>query len=323
MRRREFAVLFGSAVAAWPIAARAQQPASLRVGTANVQPRSAPQWAAFARRMRELGYSEGKNFKYDHVQVRNDKTWETAYREVIAGNPDIIIAAGPEFSLKAALAVSNRLPVVMIAVDYDPIARGYVESLARPKGNVSGVYFQRTELAGKHLQIMKDAFPDLTAVTVFWDRSAADYWAALQAQAPRLGVQLAGVEFRERPYDYERAFVDVPPEYRKFLIANASPFFFLDRERLAEFAIRRRIVSMVASRASVAAGGLMSYGPDLIGMFALAADYVDRIARGDRPADLPIQQPTKFELVVNRKTANELGLTIPESFLLRADEVIE
>lgn len=323
MKRREFVTLFGSAVAAWPIAARARQSSLLRVGTANVQPRSAPQWAAFVRRMGDLGYSEGKNFRYDHVQVRNGETWEAAYREVVAGNPDIVIAAGPELSLKAALAVANRLPIVMIAVDYDPIARGYVTSLARPNGNVSGVYFQRTELAGKHLQIMKDAFPSLTTVTVFWDRLAADYWVALQAQAPQLGVRLAGVEFHERPYDYERTIVDVLPDNRKFLLANASPFFFLDRERLAEFAIRHHIVSMVGSRESVAAGGLLSYGPDLKGMFALAADYVARIAKGDRPADLPIQQPTKFELVINLKTAKELGLTIPEAFLLRADQVIE
>ena len=323
MKRREFVTLLGGAVAAWPIASRAQQPAFLRVGTANVQQRSAPQWVAFVRRMQELGYSEGKNFRYDHVQVGNHRTWETAYREVIAGNPDIVIAAGPELSLRAALAVSNRLPVVMIAVDYDPIARGYVENLARPNGNVSGVYFQRIELAGKQLQIVKDAFPGLTTVTVFWDQLAADYWAALQAQASQLGVRLVGVEFRERPYDYERAVIDVLPDNRRFLLANASPFFFLDRARLVEFAIRHHIALIVGSRESVVAGALMSYGPDITGMFELAADYVHRIAKGDRPADLPIQQPTKFELVVNRKTAKALGLTIPESFLLRADEVIQ
>jgi len=322
MRRRDFIALIGGATA-FPLAARAQQSVTLRVGTANAQPRSAPQWVAFTRRMAEFGYVEGKNFTYDHVQVRDAETWESAYREVVARKPDIIIASGPELSLKAALATTDKLPVVMIAVDYDPIARGYVRSLAKPDGNVTGVYFQNTDLAGKHLQIMKTVFPDLGAVTVFWDRLAADYWSALQAAAPQLRVRLAGVEFRERPYDYERALGEVAPGNPRFVLAHASPFFFFDRDLLAESALRHHIALMLGTREAVAAGGLMSYGPSLTGMFALAADYVDRIAKGGNPADLPVQQPTKFELVINAKTAKALGVTIPASVLATADEVIE
>jgi putative ABC transport system substrate-binding protein len=323
VRRREFVTLLGGVAVAWPLAVRAQQSVMLRVGTANVQPRWAPQWVAFERRMAELGYLEGKNFTFDHIQIPSTEAWESSYREAVARKADIIVAAGPELSLKSALAAADKLPVVMIAVDYDPIALGYVTSLARPTGNVTGVYFQSTELVGKRLQLLKDAFPDMTTMTVFWDRPSADHWAALQAVAPQLGVRLTDVEFREQPYDYDRAIAEVAPANRKFLLAVGSPFFFLDRARLADFALRHRMVSMVNTREAVTAGSLMSYGSSLTGMFELAANYVDRIAKGAKPSDLPIQQPTKFELVINLKTAKALGLDVPPTLLALADEVIE
>jgi putative ABC transport system substrate-binding protein len=323
MKRRTFISILGSAAAALPLAARAQQSTVLRVGTANVQARSAPQWEAFERRMAELGYQEGNNFIFDHVQVSNTEAWEVVYREVIARKPDIIIAAGPELSLKSARAAADQLSIVMIAVDYDPIARGYVTSLARPAGNVTGVYFQNIDLAGKHLQLVKETFPEMAAATVFWDRLSADYWAAVQAAAPRLGVRLAGIEFHERPYDYERVITEVMPNNRKYVLAHASPFFFLDRVRLAEFALEHRMAAFVGTREAVVSGGLMSYGPSLTGMFALAATYVDRIAKGAKPSDLPIQQPTRFELVINLKAARALGIEVPPMLLARADEVIE
>ena len=321
VRRREFIALLGCA-AALPLGARAQ-PKMLRVGTANVQPISAQPWWAFKTRMAQLGYQDGKDFTVDHIKIPSTEAWDAGYREVVARKPDIIIAAGPELSLKSARAAADKLPIVMIAVDYDPIARGYVSALARPTGNVTGVYFQNTELAGKRLQLLKKAFPDMRAMTVFWDRASGIHWEALQAAAPQLGVRLTGIEFREWPYDYEWAIADVAPDGRKFLLACASPLFFVDRERLAEFALRHRMLSMLGTRESVVAGGLMSYGPSLSGMFALAANYVDRIAKGAKPADLAIEQPTKFELIINLKTAKALGMTVPPTLLARADEVIE
>ena len=247
----------------------------------------------------------------------------SVYREVVARKPDIVLAAGPELSLKSALAASGTLPVVMIAVDYDPIATGYISSVARPTGAITGLYFQSTEIVGKRLEMLKDAFPDIAAMTVFWDRSSADHWVALQAAAPRFGIRLTGVEFRQRPYDYERAIADLAPEFRKFLFAVGSPFFFLDRAGLADVALRYRLISMVNSREAVTAGGLMSYGPSIAGMFALSANYVDRLAKGAKLADLPVEQPTKFELVVNLKTAKAIEVTVPPTLLARADEVIE
>jgi putative tryptophan/tyrosine transport system substrate-binding protein len=158
---------------------------------------------------------------------------------------------------------------------------------------------------------------------VFRDQASTDYWAALQAAAPRFGLRLTGVEFRERPYDYQRALAEVAPADRHALIGAASPFFFQDRVILAELALRLRAPIFLNNRDSTIAGALMSYAPSLTGMFELAATYVDRIAKGTRPADLPVQQPVKFELVINGGTARALGIDIPTMVLAQADEVIE
>jgi putative tryptophan/tyrosine transport system substrate-binding protein len=322
MRRRQFLGAVGGA-AAWPFAGHAQQATKvLRVGTANVQPRTAPQWIAFVQRMAELGYREGENFTYDHAQIQNAKGWEAGYRAIVAQKPDIVVAAGPENSLKAALAAAGGLPVVMIAVDYDPLAKGYVQSLSRPSGSITGVYFQNVELVGKRLDLLKQTFPNLTTMTVFWDQSSADHWVALQAAAPQFGLQLNGIEFRERPYEYERAIGNVRVG-GNFFYAGGSPFFFLDRKLIAEFAIQHQMVMVCETREQVTVGGLFSYGPSLTAMFALAAKYVDRIAKGAKPADLPVEQPTKFELVANLRTAKAIGIDFPPTLLARADEVIE
>jgi putative ABC transport system substrate-binding protein len=324
IQRREFITLLGGA-AAWPLAARAQQPAKkmLRVGTVSGTQKLSPQWIAFLRRMAELGYQEGKTFAFDLLPAANEEGYETGYRTLVAREPDIIMATGVEIALKSALAATRTLPIVMIAIDYDPFARGYVTSMARPSGNVTGVFFQQIELAAKRIQLVKDAFPNMSAATMFWDQASADQWQASQNVAPKLGLRLFGIELREPPYDYERAFGEAPADHRGMLIVATSVFFFRDRARIAELAVRHRTVSMFVFREWVDAGGLLSYGPSITGLFARVADFVDRIARGAKPADLPIEQPTKFELVVNLKTAKALGLTIPEPFLLLADEVIE
>jgi len=198
-----------------------------------------------------------------------------------------------------------------------------VKSLAKPGGNVTGVFLQQVELAGKRLQVLKDGFSDMLTATVFWDRISADQWQAALGAGAGLGLRLAGVELREQPYNYERALSQVPLGFRKNIVVMSSPFFFSDRRRLADFALRNRIASMFAFREWVDAGGLLSYGPSITGMYQRAAEYVDRIAKGAKPADLPIEQPTKFELVINLKTAKVLGITIPPALVARADEVIE
>jgi putative ABC transport system substrate-binding protein len=175
----------------------------------------------------------------------------------------------------------------------------------------------------KRLQVVKDAFKEMRAATVFWDRISADQWSAARDASTKLGLRLAGIELRGQPYDYDRALAQAGPDYRKYLFVLASPFFFRDRARLADLALQNRIISVFGFREWVDAGGLLSYGPSIVGMYRRAADYVGRIAKGAKPADLPIEQPTKFEFVINLKTAHAIGVDLPPSVLLRADEVIE
>jgi putative tryptophan/tyrosine transport system substrate-binding protein len=295
---------------------------TLRVAAVGLLPRSAPHWAIFLRRMAEIGYVEGKNFVFDYAQVPSADTLEAQYREAVARKPDVVVA-GTEASLLAALAAAGKLPIVMIAVDYDPIARGHVASLARPGGQISGVYSQNAELAAKHLQLMKEMMPDVATTAVFWDRYSADYWAALQREAPKRGIKLAGVELTKRPYEYEAALEGLAKAERRFLIAQSSPIFFLDRVALAQAAIRHRTALFAQVREQVAAGALMQYSATLTEMYALATNFVDQIAKGAKPADLPVRQPTRFELTINLKTARALGLTVPPALLAQADEVIE
>src|ERR671916_2204041 len=315
MRRRQFIAVVGAA--AWPLAVLGQQPPSfVRVGWIGTQLRTAAWNVAFVERMAELGYEEGKNFSFEYVQAANVAGYEAAYRELASRKVDILLASGPEVGLKSALATAGMRPVVMVAIDYDPLARGYVRSLARPGANLTGISFQQIELTEKRLQIVKEAFPAMQAIAVFWDEISADQWLAADKAAPRLGLRLAGVEFREQPYDYERALAKLPPEHRRVLMVLTSPVFAVPhRARLPEFALRHRMASIFSLRQYVDVGGLMSYGASFTAMYRRAAEYVDRIARGARPADLPVEQPTKFELIANLKTARALGLTIPPSIL--------
>jgi putative ABC transport system substrate-binding protein len=184
-------------------------------------------------------------------------------------------------------------------------------------------FFQQIELAAKRIQLIKDAFPDRPAATMFWDHLSVDQWQAARSAATTLGLQLSGIELRELAYDYDAALDQAPLDRRDMLIMPTSPFFFRDRARLADFALRHRILSMFVFREWVDAGGLLCYGPTITALFGRVAEFVDRIAHGAKPANLPIEQPTKFEMVVNLKTARAIGIDLPTAILLRADEVIE
>jgi putative ABC transport system substrate-binding protein len=273
--------------------------------------------------MAELGYQEGKNFIFDFLRVASGDGYEAAHRELVSRRIDILLASGSESSLKSALAVTNAIPIIMIAIDYDPFARGYVTSLAQPGGRITGLFLRQIELTEKRLEFLKDAFPGLGSAIVFWDRISADQWEAAQRAGARLGLRLSGVDLHAPPFDYDRALAEVPADNRKYLFVLTSPFFFVDRARQVEFAMRNRLASVFALREWAEAGGLLSYGPSITGMFRRAAEMVDRLARGAKPAELPIEQPTKFELVINLATAKTLGLDIQPTLLARADEVIE
>jgi putative ABC transport system substrate-binding protein len=323
MRRRDFITMVGGATAL-PLVSHAQQPGKiLRIGTASTQPRTVPFWRAFDQRMTELGYQEGKNYTLEYLAVPDIDGYEVGYRQIAARGVDIMIAGGPEVALKSAIASAGTVPIVMVAIDYDPFVRGYVTSLAKPTGNVTGLFLQQIELTAKRLQLLKSEFPDLKTVTVFWDQITADQWDAAQRAGSVLGLRLSGIEFRDPPYDYEKAMAQMAPDNGRTLLVLVSPFFFRERQRLADAALRKGLISMFGFREWVDAGGLLSYGPTINGMYRRTAEYVDSIARGATPGDLPIEQPTKFELLINLKTAKAFGLTMPATLLARADEVIE
>jgi ABC-type uncharacterized transport system substrate-binding protein len=325
MQRRDFITLLGSATT-WPLAARAQQlPKMLRVGSVGVSnPRSGGLWAPIEQGLRELGYVEGQNLAVEYIDLngRIDGIGE-GMQELVRRNVDVIVSLGNEIALKSALAATRTLPIVMVALDFDPFALGYVTSLARPSGNVTGLFLQQIELSAKRVQLTRDAFPEIREATVFWDRQSSDQWQAARGAAVALGLSLAGIELSKPPYNYELALAQISADHRNTLIVMISPAFFLDRARLAEFALRHRMRSVCPLREFVEAGGLMSYGVSFTALGQRVAAYVDRIARGAKPTDLPIEQPTKFELVINVKTARALGIDLPPTLLARADEVIE
>lgn len=319
-----FLVVVTAALITVPQFAVARDAKTLRIGAAALSPLKSQTRVAFLKRMSELGYEQGRNFAFEFVRAQNSAGFVRAYRELVTRKVDLLLACGQEICLKSALAAAGNLPIVMVAVDYDPIARGYVQSLARPGTNVTGVTFRQITLTKKRLQLMKEAFPDRKAMSVFWDWVSADQWRAVQTAAVALGYAVQGIELHKRPYDFDRAFAQVTKEHRGALMVLASPIFkFPERRRLPDFALRQRIPTMFFDSSYVKAGGLMSYGVSFEKLFRRAADYADKIAKGAKPADLPIEQASQFELVINLKTAEALGITIPRALLLRADEVIE
>jgi putative tryptophan/tyrosine transport system substrate-binding protein len=323
MRRRDF-IMIASSAAAWPFAALAQQPPKIfRIGITTIQQRTSPPYVAFDQRLRELGYIDRQNLAMEFLNPDTQAEGIAgSIKELIRRKVDVIIAPY-ESAVKSALVATDTVPIVMIAIDYDPLALGYIKSLARPAGNVTGVFLQQIELAKKRVQILKDALSDVQTATMFWDSPSEDQWKATNEAAAGFGLQLAGVELREQPYDYEAALAQAPPDHRSVLIMPTSPVFYHDRERLADLALRHGIASIFVLREWVEAGGLLSYGASFPAMFRRAAEYVDRIAKGAKAADLPVEQPTKFELVLNLKTARAIGIAISPTILVRADEVIE
>jgi putative tryptophan/tyrosine transport system substrate-binding protein len=326
MRRREF---LRSAAAGALLGFR--QPACaatgvIRIGCAvsiaNV--RSNPVYLAFEKRLAELGYREGENVALDYVKVKDGSAeeQERGFREAVARGADMLLTAGPEYSLKAALVASQTLPIVMLAIDFDPIERGYVTGLSEPGGRITGVFLRQIELAVKRLHFLRDNLSDFRAAIVFYDDASRDQWEAVERAGRQLAIRLFGVELKT-PLDYDRALASVPPEDRKFLFVLASPRFFANREAQAKFALRKGLTSMFGFRQYVEAGGMMSYGPSLTEMGRRAAELAARIARGAKPGDLPVEQPTKFEFVVNLATARSLGVELPPTLLAAADEVIE
>jgi ABC-type uncharacterized transport system substrate-binding protein len=325
MRRRDVLELLASAAILPPFAAvAADEPAKVfRLGVLSTNPPGGPGYRAFVQHLRRL--EKGRTLQIDYVQLdSSDADHSLAMAEALVGRGvDAIFAAGPEVAVKTAVMATRTVPIVILAADYDPLAHGYIASLARPGANVTGVFVQPVELIGKRLELLSQTVPELARVVVLWDQISREQLENAREAARVLKLPLDPIECANPPYDYERLLAGVDGEHRDVLLQMISPVFFRDRQRLAAVMLGHRLPSMFGFRQWVHAGGLMSYSASLTDMTRLAAEYIDRIAKGAKPADLPVQQPTKFELVVSLKTAQALNLTIPPAILARADEVIE
>jgi putative ABC transport system substrate-binding protein len=319
--RELFAATLLVGLAAFTQAVRADEtPRIFHVGIVAGTPRSSPERVAFEDRLRELGYVEGRNLAIDFIHDNDLDRLAAAVGEMARRRVDVLVIGGQDEVIKAAVTTARSVPVVTTAVDSDPLGKGHIASLSHPGGNLTGVVFQQLELIAKRLDLLTQAVPHIARIVLLYDAASVDQRDAATRAASTLDIPLEAIELRSPPYDYESALAGTDGARGDALMVASSPFG--RTAKLAEVALRRRLPS-VGPNFSAEAGYLMSYGPNISDMFRLAADYVDKILKGAKPADLPVQQPTKFELIVNLKTAKALGLTIPPAILARADEVIE
>jgi putative tryptophan/tyrosine transport system substrate-binding protein len=330
-RRREFILALGGAVA-WPLAARAQQARKTHtIGLLSPAIPPSPDainnsgvGGPFSNGLRELGWIEGQNITIErrYAENRLERLPELA-SELVRLNVELIVALGTLGPLAAKRATST-IPIVMTAAG-DPLASGLVASLGRPGGNVTGLSLMVPDIAGKRLELLKEILPQLNRVAVLWN--AANPYPAIvfketQAVGRGLGIEVQSLEVRS-PDDFDGAFEDARRHHPDALIEVEDPLTNSFYKRIIEFAAAERLPSLHGTGQEVEAGGLISYGASIPDLFRRAAGYVDKILKGAKPADLPVEQPTKFELVINLKTAKALGLTVPPTLLARADEVIE
>jgi putative tryptophan/tyrosine transport system substrate-binding protein len=327
MQRREFITILGSA-AAWPVAARAQLPirriGHLAIAAPNDTPPPPPaNWDAFVQGLGEIGYMEGQNIAFEHRSAHDQaELFPKLALELASLKVDVIFARGT-WALAAAKNATRTIPIVGIDLEIDPVEAGLVASIARPGGNITGLFLDLSELSGKHLQILKEIIPGTSRVAVLGrpDINATQI-RELERVARSLAVQIRAVDVKNAT-DLDGAFDTAKIWRADAVIVLSNPLSLAYRTQIGDFAKKAGLPTMYLYRAHVDAGGLISYGPDLPDMFRRCGVYVGRILGGTKPADLPIERPARFELVVNVKIAKALGITIPETILLRADEVIE
>jgi putative ABC transport system substrate-binding protein len=328
MKRREFISLLGGATA-WPLAARAQQGERMRrigvisILTAN-DPGGRAYLAAFQEELQKLGWTDGRNVRIDYRQAAGDAERVRQYAvDLVALAPDVILATSGTV-LPALLQATRVVPIVFVQVS-DPVGSGFVETLARPGGNVTGFLSFEFGISGKWLELLKQIAPGVTRAAVLRDPAipaGMGQFGALQSAAPSFGVELRPVGVRDAS-EIERAVTDFASSANGSLIVTASQLATIHRDLIVALAARHRLPSVYSDPYFVTAGGLISYGPNRVDHYRRAASYVDRILKGEKPADLPVQAPTRYELIINLKTAKALGLEVPTTLLARADEVIE
>jgi ABC-type uncharacterized transport system substrate-binding protein len=327
VRRRDFIACVTCAAAA-PHAARAQQQPMPVIGYLGLSDAGLPSMAGFRQGLNETGYVDGRNIAVEYRWAEgNPERFPALAAELVALNVDVIVTGGGTLAALAAMRATAALPIIFTAAG-DPVAEGLVTSLSRPGGNVTGLSVFSVELVGKRLELLKQVVPGANLIALLLkpdsipDRARAARLKEAEAAARALGLGLQVIEARG-PEDFDRAFSEISAARADALTIPATPVFTVERQRLADLAAKHRLPTVSEYREFVEEGGLMSYGPSLPDLFRRAIGYIDKILKGAKPADLPVEQPTKFELVINLKTAKALGLTVPASLLARADEVIE
>jgi len=329
MRRREVILALGGA-AAWPITGRAQRAVKVaRIGYLSTNLASSPHHhEAFRQGLRDLGYVEGRNIVVEYRDAEGKVERHPALvAELIALKVDVIIVAGSTLTARTAKQATSTLPIVFIAVG-DPVGSGLVTSLARPGGNVTGLSAVSPELVGKCLELLKQAVPEVDRVAVLWvpgalgERTDKDMLEGAEVAGRALGLQLQFVDARGLE-NFDRAFSDMTSAHAGGLTVLPSARLLREHRRLVDLAAKNRLPAVYTSREFVDAGGLMAYGANLADLYRRAATYVDKILKGAKPGDLPVEQPTKFELVINLKAAKALGLEVPPLLVAQADELIE
>jgi putative ABC transport system substrate-binding protein len=328
MRRREFLGVLGSAAASWPLAARAQQPEGMRrigvlIGAAD-NPDIQANVGAFLQVLAQLGWTDGRNLRIDYRTGGGDAdTIRKHATELVALVPDVILTAGSS-TMGPLLQATSIVPIVFTIVP-DPVGSGFVKSLSRPGGNATGFVQFEYGLSGKWPELLKEIAPGTTRAAVLWDPTVPagiGQFAIIQSVAPSVGLELSPVNVRDAT-DIERDIAAFARLGNGGAIVTASSLAASHRDLIVALAARHKLPAVYSGRLIAAGGGLISYGANFTDQFRRAAGYVDRILKGEKPADMPVQAPTKYELVINLKTAKALGLTVPPSLLARADEVIE
>ena len=329
MQRREFITLLGGAAAAWPLAARAQQPERTRriavlMSLAADDKEGQARIDAFVQGLRELGWIDGRNVQLDiRWAAGGDRIRQQYAAELVALSPDVIMASGG--SVVGPLLQATRTVPIVFTQTPDPVGAGFVDSLARPGGNATGFSIFDYNIAGKWLELLKQIAPGVTRAAVIRDPATPQgigQFSAVHAVAPSLGLNVSPINASE-PGELERAIKAFAHSPNSGLIVTGSNFAITHRELIIKLAREQKLPTVYPFRFFAIAGGLIAYAPDAIDPHRRAAGYVDRILKGEKPADLPVQSPTKYELVINLKTAKALGLTIPQSLLATANEVIE
>ena len=325
MRRRDFIKVIAGLAAAWPLAARAQTPAGKIYRLGFLQPGKPPEplVEALRERLKELGYREGHNIAYEYrwAEGKNERLVELA-KELVDVKVDVITTLSTPAAL-AAKNVTKTIPIVFTGVG-DPVGAGVVHSLSHPGGNVTGISTLATELSAKRLELLKEIVPNAAPVAMVWnDTNPSMVLSAREAQnaADTLDLNLQSIGVHDL-ISFDAAFATISSSHFNALLTLVDPFTREHRQRIVDFAAQRRLPAIYEAREFVDAGGLVSYGPSFPALQRRAADYVSMIFKGGKPADIPIEQPTKFELIINLKTAKELGLTMPLTVLARADELI-